>query len=76
MIGVIPLVDGDGCLRPSELCWGSDGVNGVHLLLSDAALSEEFVCLGAPEDREAVISHRELSVILRGGVCQLTSHWG
>ena len=53
MVGVIPLIKGDGCLGPSEPCQSGKGVNSVHLLLGDAALPMGFVGLGAPEDHEA-----------------------
>jgi hypothetical protein len=72
MRNTIPLIEGDGCLRPPELCWGSQGVDGVHLLLSDAALSVGFVRLGAPEDHEAVLGLVELGVLLLGAVCRCT----
>jgi hypothetical protein len=39
-------------------------VNGVHLLLGDAALPAGFVCLGALEDHEVAISLGELGVVL------------
>jgi hypothetical protein len=69
MIRVIPLVEGDGRLAPSEPRWSSEGVNGVHLLLGDATLKVRFVRLGAPEDHEAAIGLGELGVILQGSVC-------
>jgi hypothetical protein len=58
------MVEGDGHLGPSESCWGDEGVDDVHLLLSDTALPVRFVCLRAPEDHEATISLRVLGVIL------------
>jgi hypothetical protein len=68
MIRVIPLVEGDGRLAPSEPRWSSEGVNDIHLLLDYAMLQAGFVRLGAPEDHEAVIGLGELGVILRGSV--------
>jgi hypothetical protein len=68
IIGMIPLIEGDGHLGPSEPRRGGKGVNSVHLLLSDTALSVGFIRLGALEDQEAAIDLRELSVILRGNV--------
>ena len=58
------LVEGDGCLGPSEPCWGDEGVIGIHLLLGDAALPVGFIRLGAPEDHEAALSLRELLIFL------------
>ena len=72
-IGVIPFIEGDVHLGPSEEGRGGKGVNGVHLLLSDAALPERLVRLGALKDHEAVISLRELDNILRGRVRWLAS---
>ena len=43
MIGVVFLVKGDGHLGPSEPSLSHEGVNGVHLLLGDAALLAGFV---------------------------------
>ena len=63
-IGVIPLVEGDGCLGPSEPCWSAKGVNGVHIPLGDVALPAGFIRLGAPKDHEAAIGLKQLSVIL------------
>jgi hypothetical protein len=51
-------------------------MNDVHLLLYDAALSAGFICLGAPEDHEAMIGLGELGVVLRGGVRWLIGLWG
>jgi hypothetical protein len=45
------------------------GVDGVHFLLSDAALLAGFIRLGAPEDHEATIGLGELIVFLLGTVC-------
>jgi hypothetical protein len=63
-IGMILLVKGDGRLGPLEPCWGGVGVDGVHLLLGDAALLAGFIRLGAPEDHEAMIGLRELIIFL------------
>jgi hypothetical protein len=38
MIGVIPMVEGEGHLGPSDPRRGDKCVNNIHLLLSDAAL--------------------------------------
>jgi hypothetical protein len=62
---VISLVEGDGRLGPSKTRQGSEGVDGIHLLLSDAELSVGLICLGAPKDHEAMIDLRELGIILR-----------
>jgi hypothetical protein len=51
-------------------------VDGVHLLLGDAALSARFKCLGAPEDHGAVLGLRELVVCLLGAVCRVTGLQG
>jgi hypothetical protein len=67
-IGVIFLVKGNGHLGPSEPHQGSEGVNGVHLLLGDATLPIGFICLGAPEDHEAVLGLGKLIVFLPGTV--------
>jgi hypothetical protein len=66
---MILLVEGDGRLGPLEPCQGGVGVDGVHLLLSDAALLVGFIRLGAPEDHEATIGLGELIVFLLGTVC-------
>ena len=71
VIRVIPLVKGDGCREPLEPHWSGKGVDDVHLLLSDAVLQTGFVCLGALEDHEAMISLRKLSVIHQGSVHRL-----
>jgi len=63
------LVEGDGCLGPPEPCRGGEGVDGVHLLLSEAALLDIFICLGAHKDHEAVLGLKELVVFLLGTVC-------
>jgi hypothetical protein len=76
MIGVIPLVEGDGYLRPSEPHWSGKGVNDIHLLLGDVAQPTGFVCLGAPEDHEVAIDLGELGVVLWSGVRWLASLWG
>jgi hypothetical protein len=68
MIGVIPLVKGDGRMGPSKSCWGSEGMDGVHQRPDDVALPTGLVRLGAPEDHETVIGLRELDVVLWGGV--------
>jgi hypothetical protein len=68
-IGMILLVKGDGRLGPLEPCRGGVGVDGVHLLLSDAALLAGFIRLGALEDHEATIGLGELIVFLLGTVC-------
>ena len=41
VIGMILLVEGDGRLGPSEPRQGGRGVEGIHLLLGDAALVAE-----------------------------------
>jgi hypothetical protein len=46
-IGVIFLVKGNGHLGPSKPRRGGEGVNGVHLLLGDAALPAGIIRLGA-----------------------------
>jgi hypothetical protein len=72
MIGMVFLVEGDGHLGPPELHQGSDGVDGVHLLLGDAALPTGFIRLGAPEDHEAALGLGELIVFLLGAICRVT----
>ena len=47
------MVEGDGCLGPSKLHWGSEGIDDIHLLLGDVALPVGLVRLGAPKDLEA-----------------------
>jgi len=69
-IGVVFLVEGDGHLGPSKPRWSGKGVNGVHLLFDDAALSAGFIGVGAPEDHEAALGLGELGVFLLG-----TSRW-
>jgi hypothetical protein len=44
-IRMVFLVEGDSHLEPPELCRGGKGVDGVHLLLNDAALLARFICL-------------------------------
>ena len=61
---MILLIKGDGRLGPSELCQRGEGVNGIHLLLGDAALPAGFLCLGVPEDHEAMISLKKISIVL------------
>ena len=68
-IGVIALVERDGHLGPSEPHQDGKGVNGVHLLLGDVALSAGFVGLGALEDHEASLGLQELIVFLLGICC-------
>jgi hypothetical protein len=65
---VIPLVEGDGHLGPLESHRGGEGVEGVHLLLGDAALLAGLIRLGAPEDHETAIGLGELGVVLWGGI--------
>ena len=55
---------------------GSKGVKGVHLLLGDTALPVGFILLGAPENHEAAIGLKELSVVLRGSVRWVAGLWG
>ena len=62
MIGVIFLVKGDGRLGSLKPRQGSESVNNVHLLLSDAALPVGHIRLGSPKDHEAVLGLRELIV--------------
>jgi hypothetical protein len=69
MIGVIFLVQGDGRLGSPKPRRGGEGVDGVHLLLCDAALPVRFVCLGAPEDHEEALGPRELVAFFLGVVC-------
>jgi hypothetical protein len=49
MIGVTPLVEGDGRLGPPESHRGGEDVDSVHLLLGEAALLMGLVRLGAPK---------------------------
>jgi hypothetical protein len=63
-IGMILLVEGDSHLGSLNSCQGGEGVDGIHLLLCDAALPTRLVRLGALKDHEAVIGLRKLSVIL------------
>jgi hypothetical protein len=51
-------------------------VDGVHLLLGDAALPTGLVCLGAPVDHEIAIGLEELGAILEDGVCCFVGLWG
>jgi hypothetical protein len=55
-----------------ELRRGGEGVDGVHLLLGDAALSMEFICLGAPKDHETALDLGKLIVFLLGVICRVT----
>jgi hypothetical protein len=48
-IRVVFLVKGDGHLEPLKPCRISEGVDDIHLLLSNAALSSRFIFLGAPK---------------------------
>jgi hypothetical protein len=73
---MVLLVKGDGCLGPPEPCWGADGVDGVHLLLSDATLLAGFIYLEAPDDHAAALDLRELVVFLLGAIRWVTSLWG
>ena len=68
-IRVVFLVGGDGRLGQLDSCWSNEGVNSVHLLFGDAALSEGFVGVGAPKDSEVALSLKELGVF-RLGVSQ------
>jgi hypothetical protein len=61
---VILLVEGDSHLGSLKSRQGGEGVDGVHLLLCDAALPARLVRLGAPEDHEAAIGLKKVSVIL------------
>ena len=70
-IGVVFLAEGDGHLGPSEPRQSSVDVNGIHLLLSDAVLPTKFIGLESPEDHEAALGLRELSVFLLGIACQV-----
>jgi hypothetical protein len=63
-VRVVPLVEGDGCLRPLESCWGGEAVDSVHLLLGDVVLPVGLVRLGAPEDDEVALGLWELGVHL------------
>ena len=65
---MILLVKGDGCLGPSESRRGGEGVNGVHLLLGDAALPVGLICLGAPEDQES-----SMDMNLNNNACKYTN---
>jgi hypothetical protein len=71
VIRMIFLVEGDGHLGPPEPHRGSEGVDGAHLLLGDVALPTGFIHLGALKDHEAVLSLRELVVLLPGIVRQV-----
>ena len=64
MIGMVFLVEGDGHLGPPEARQGGEGVDGIHLLLGDAALPEGFIHLGAPEDHETSFGLGEPIVFL------------
>jgi hypothetical protein len=67
------LVKGDGHLGPPEPHRGGEGVDGIHLLLSDAVLLTGFICLGALKDHEAALVLGELVVFLQGTACRVTS---
>ena len=71
VIGMVFLVEGDGRLGPLEPYRGGEGVDDIHLLLDDAALSMGFIRLGAPKDHEATLGLRELVVFLLGTVHQV-----
>jgi hypothetical protein len=58
------LVEGDGRLGPPEPGQGGEGVDGVHLLLSDAVLPAGLLCWEAPKDHEATLRLEELIVFL------------
>jgi hypothetical protein len=66
------LLEGDGYLGPLEPRQGGEGVDGVHLLFGDTALSAGFIRLGAPKDHEAVLGLEELVVFLLGTACWVT----
>jgi hypothetical protein len=51
-------------------------VDGIHLLLGDAALPAGLICLGAPEDHEAAIGLKKLGVVLWGDVWWFASLGG
>ena len=76
MNGMVFLVEGDGRMGPPEPHRGSEGVDGVHLLLGDAALPVGLMRLGAPEDHEAALGLRELVVFLLGSISWVISLWG
>jgi hypothetical protein len=59
---VIP-IEGDGRFQPPEQHRGRNGLDSIHLLLSDMALMSGFEGLGAPEDHEALLGLRELGVL-------------
>ena len=65
-IRMVFLVEGDGRLGPLEPCQGGEGVDGVHLLLSDVALLAGFIRQGAPKDHEVALGLGELVVFLLG----------
>ena len=67
VVGVI-LVEGDGHLGPLEPRRGGEGVDGIHLLLDNAALPVGLICPGALKDDEAMLSLGELIVFLLGTV--------
>jgi hypothetical protein len=67
-VRVVLLVKGDGRLGPPEPHRGSEGVDGVHLPLGDAALPAGFIRLGAPKDHEAALGLGELVVFLLGTI--------
>lgn len=50
-------------LQPSEPHQGGNGLQTIHLLLSDPALTARLVGLGATKDHEALLSLRELGVL-------------
>jgi hypothetical protein len=70
------LVEGDGRLGPLEPHRSGEGVDSVHLLLSDVALPAGFICLGALEDHEAKLGPGECIVFLLGIVRRVASLWG
>ena len=70
---MIPFVEGDVHLGPLEPRRCGEGVNGIHLLLGDAALPTGFILLGAPEYHEAALGLGELIVFLLGAICRVIS---
>jgi hypothetical protein len=68
LVRVISLVEGAGCLGPSEPHWGDKGVHNIHLLLGDAALPVRLVRLGALEDHKALLGLEESSVLIIGAI--------
>jgi hypothetical protein len=73
VIRMVFLIEDDGRLGPPELHQGSEGMDGVHLLLDDAVLPVGFIHLGAPEDHEAALDLEELVVLLLGAVHRVAS---